>query len=467
MRRLWIVAGVVAAAGACGSPGAAQDGFAARYEALLVEGRTGDAGRLAEARFAEAPEDAAAGFALGLARFLGAVERLGQGLHRYGLASTYGNPAGLALGGGVPFLRVPIPENPAPEPVTYDGLRDVLERFVSDLALAEATLEAVPAATFELPLRVPMVRLDFDGDGTGSPDESVANLFLAVTGVDLLSPQWTDWAGRVEDGRVAPFGLDESEVPWLEAYCHLLSALAEFLLAHDWEPAFEETFHSAFPRGQLASSGLLDEDRRVLDALGPEPPSVELGQEGFEEWVNGPGGQAYLEWQERRGLSQWAGIADLIAFVHLMHWPVVEPDRMGAAREHLLSMVALSRENWRRILAETDDNREWVPGPQQTVLFDTVRITDETVAGWQMFLDEFEALLEGRRLIPHWRVAEGRGINLRRMFEEPTTFDPWLIAQGSAILPYLEDGETVSPETAFTILMLTEGGLLRYFVWFN
>jgi hypothetical protein len=162
-----------------------------------------------------------------------------------------------------------------------------------------------------------------------------------------------------------------------------------------------------------------------------------------------------------------AGIADLVAFVHLMRWPVAEPARMASAREHLLSMVALSRENWRRILAETDDNREWVPGPRQTVLFDNVRITDDTVAGWQMFLDAFEAVLEGERLLPHWRIAEGRGINLRRMFDEPRTFDPWLIAQGSAILPYLEDGETVSPDTAFTILMLTEGGLLGYFLWFN
>ena len=467
MTRIWTMAGAVALAGAFGSPGLAQEEFPARFEALLVEGRTAEAGRLAEARIAAAPEDAQAGFALGLARFLGAVEGLGQGLHRYGLASSYGNPATQALGGGVPFLRVPIPENPAPEPVTYDGLRDVLQRFVSDLALAEATLEAVPARTFELPLRVPMVRLDFDGNGTGGPDESVASLFLAVTGVNLVSPEWADWAGRVEDGGIAPFGLDESEVPWLRAYCHLLSALAEFLLAHDWESAFDHTFHAAFPAGQLASSGILAEDRRLLDALGPQPPRVEPGQEGFEEWVNGPDGQAYLEWQEGRGLSQWAGIADLVAFVHLMRWPVEEPERMAAVREHLLSMVALSRENWRRILAETDDSREWVPGPHQTVLFDTVRITDETVAGWQMFLDEFEALLEGRRLIPHWRIAEGRGINLRRMFEEPTTFDPWLIAQGSAILPYLEDGETVSPETAFTILMLTEGGLLGYFLWFN
>ena len=74
----------------------------------------------------------------------------------------------------------------------------------------------------------------------------------------------------------------------------------------------------------------------------------------------------------------------------------------------------------------------------------------EEVVGASVPAVEFEAVLEG---------GAGRGINLRRMFEAPGSFDPWLIAQGSAILPYLEDGETVSLETAFTILMPTEGGL--------
>jgi hypothetical protein len=452
--------------------GAAQDDIAARYEALLTEARIAEAAALAEARVAAAPEDAEAGFALGLAQFLGAVEGLGQGLHRYGLASTYDNPAGQALGGAVPFLRVPIPENPAPEPVTYEGLRAVLAEFVSDLAEAEQTLGQVPGSAFELPLRVPLVRLDLDGDGAGKPEETVGALFLAVTGVDLASPDWADWAGEVAEGSVPPMGLDHSDAPWLQAYCHLLSALAEFLLAHDWETAFDQTFHNAFPAGLMPSAGLAAEERRILETLGPEPPGYDweqngASQEGYFAWLDSPEGQARAAWEEGAGALEMAGIADLIAFAHLMRWPVAEPGRMGAAREHLLSMVALSRENWRRILEETDDNREWVPGPHQTVLFETVRITEETVAGWQMFLDEFEAVLEGRRLIPHWRVADGRGINLRRMFDEPGTFDPWLIAQGAAILPYLEDGETVSPETAFTILMLTEGGLLGYFVWFN
>ena len=462
----------VGAAMAWASEASAQDDFAARYEAFLTEARLAEAEALAEARLAAAPGDAQAGFALGLVRFLDAVEGLGQGLHRYGLASAYGNPVGQALGGGVPFLRVPIPENPSPEPVTYDGLRAVLQGFVTDLAEAERALGGVPAGEFELPLRVPLVRLDFDGDSEGAPGESVGALFLAVTGLDLVSAEWADWAGDVADGSLPPFGLDDSDVPWLQAYCHLLSALGEFLLAHDWETAFDQTFHNAFPASALPSSGLVAEARRIRAALGPEVQGYDWEKEGasYEDylaWTGTPEGQAFAARSAAAGAIEFGGIADLIAFAHLLRWPVVEPGRMGAAREHLLAMVSLSRENWRRILAETDDNREWVPGPRQTVLFDAVRITDETVAGWQMFLDEFEALLEGRRLIPHWRVAEGRGINLRRMFEEPATFDPWLIAQGAAILPYLEDGDTVSPETAFTILMLTEGGLLRYFVWFN
>jgi hypothetical protein len=463
MRLAW--AGVAVVAAALGGSASAQEDFAARFEALLVEGRIAAAADAAQAQLLVDPDDPEAGFALGLAQALSAVEGLGRGLHRHGLASTYGNPAAQAFGSGVPFLRLPVPENPSPEPVTYDGLRAVLGQFQSDLARAEGTLAAVAAAPFELPLRVPMIRLDFDGDGRGGPGESVGEVFLAVSGLDLMSPEWGAWAGAVAEGRVAPFGLDESDVPWLQAYCHLLSALGDFLLAHDWEAAFDATFHSAFPLS--LTSGLAAEDRRLRATLGAEPPHLDWDDEGFEEWASSPEAQAYWDWESRRGLSAMAGTVDLVAFLHLMRWPVVEPDRMAAAREHLLSMVSLSRENWRRILAETDDSREWVPGPHQTVLFDAMRITDETVAGWQMFLDEFEAVLDGARLIPHWRIAEGRGINLRRMFEEPTTFDPWLIAQGSAVLPYLEDGETVSPETAFTILMLTEGGLLRYFLWFN
>lgn len=446
--------------------------FAGDFDALLVEGKRDAAERLAAERIAAAPEDAAAHFALGLAEFLGAVEGLGQGLHRYGLANSYGNPSEIVLGGGLPFLRIPVPTNPAPEPVTYAGLRALLVEFTADLAVAEATLAAAPAKDFELPLRVPAIRLDMDGDGAGDAEGSIAALYLAVTGADF-SEEGREWGRLAASGKVAPMGIDQSEVPWLQAYCHLLSAVADIPLAYDWHEALEMTFHDAFPATRLPSSGLVDEEKRLLAQLGPEPPQFDVGDytgdwwERYRDWRDTPEGMARARWEEQSFAVRIAGLVDLGVFVHLMHWPVVKPERMAEAREHLLAMVALSRENWRRIEAETDDNREWLPGPKQTSLLPNLRVNDVVVYGWRRFLDELEAVLEGRTLLPHWRFAEGRGVNLRRFFDEPPTLDPILIAQGTSVLPYLEDGDTVSQDTVGGILNMLEAGPLGYFLWFN
>ena len=58
-------------------------------------------------------------------------------------------------------------------------------------------------------------------------------------------------------------------------------------------------------------------------------------------------------------------------------------------------------------------------------------------------------------------------MNLRRIFTEPRTFDIVLLIQGSAALPYLEDGEVTSEETWRRITQLLDGNLFRYTVWFN
>ncbi len=71
-------------------------------------------------------------------------------------------------------------------------------------------------------------------------------------------------------------------------------------------------------------------------------------------------------------------------------------------------------------------------------------VTQDQVDRGLIFLDDFEALLQGRKLLPHWRLAQG--INLRRVFLEPSTFDLTLWIQGSAAIPYLEDGELISTE---------------------
>ena len=63
-------------------------------------------------------------------------------------------------------------------------------------------------------------------------------------------------------------------------------------------------------------------------------------------------------------------------------------------------MVRLSRLSWKEILAETDDDREWVPAPKQTSrAIAALPVTQEIVDGWLAVLDDIDAVLDGRKLI--------------------------------------------------------------------
>jgi hypothetical protein len=455
----------LAAAAGCGGALASSEAIEA-VQRHLYAGDTAAAAAAARDRLARAPDDDPARFALGAVRFLQAVETLGRGLYRYGLRSDYGGDVGLGRYGlaGLPILRLPVPENPDPESVTYESLRALLADFVADLAAAEETLAGIAGRGIELPLNIGRIRLDLDGDGRASDDEALWRIFKRVAAVP-----WLDRAAA--DALLVDF--DDGDVPWLRAYCHLLMAIAEFPLAHDWRAAFETTFHGLFPEADLPSRALAGIEAAAiaeLAALGapPVPPACRdrtRCREEREAWLETPEGRRWQHMNDLRGRVEIAGLADLIAFVHLARWPVVEPARLRAVPAHLEAMVRLSRDSWARIAAESDDAGEWIPNPRQSGVLPRMRVTEERVAGWLAFLDEFEALLRGRKLLPHWRFEQG--INLRRLFEEPATFDLLLLVQGSAALPYLEDGEFTSGETWDRILEVFGGDFLRYFIWFN
>ena len=76
-------------------------------------------------------------------------------------------------------------------------------------------------------------------------------------------------------------------------------------------------------------------------------------------------------------------------------------------------------------------------------------------------------VLQGRKLLPHWRVKDGRGINLKKVFEEPRTFDLVLWAHGAAAMPYLEEGQLVTSETARSLNAVFQGRFLAFAVWFQ
>ena len=117
---------------------------------------------------------------------------------------------------------------------------------------------------------------------------------------------------------------------------------------------------------------------------------------------------------------------------------------------------------------ETDDDREWIPGPNQTGVIPHLPVTDDIRTGWLAFLDEMEAILAGKTLVPHWRVKDGRGINVRRVFTQPPErFDVVLWVTGADVLAYLEKGTVSKPATWERINRLFGGQFGLFAEWFD
>lgn len=403
---------------------AEQPPLAARF----LEGGGSEAGCDAlAAHLARNPGDDQARLGLGVLQFLRGVERLGQALHRHGGLGDNARNARI-----VPLLRLPVPANPTPAETTYGDVRGMIEAFVADLAAAEKTLAAIRDPDVSLPLRFGLVRLDLDGDGKAGEAEALWRLHAALTG----QPQGRYIGGEFirptdAEQRAAAEGLvlrlDRGDVFWLQGYCHLLSAIGEWALAHDMQSSFGDlaSYLFARPRGQAL----------------PEAIFVDS-----DNWC--------------------APYADFFASVS-KPWPVVEPERMRSSLGHLEEVVRLSRETWRAIEAETDDAGEWIPNANQTGTFPDTQVTAEMIAGWKEFLDEAEAILAGRRLVPHWRLAKGRGVNLRRVFLEPRPLDLVRWVQGSAAVPYIEEGTCSAPDTWWRLQRTFRGNFIGFAIWFN
>src|SRR5437763_11254576 len=104
-------------------------------------------------------------------------------------------------------------------------------------------------------------------------------------------------------------------------------------------------------------------------------------------------------------------------------------------------MLGQAKEMWKHIQAETDDDNEWIPNPKQSGVLG-VKVTQDMIDTWLATLDEAEQVLHGKKLVPFWRgTQKDRGVNVRRAFTEPRTFDPVLWFQGTTAAPYLEKGE--------------------------
>ncbi|MER9428645.1 hypothetical protein [Mesorhizobium sp. M0408] len=416
MRFFRLMAGAIVLVLPLSSAGAAAPEAAALFEAKIVAERDSALAALEAA----APGDPAAAYAAGAGEFFTALEILASGLHRHGFDS----PQSFML----PLMRLPVPDNANPEPLAYEQFRAILVAFRDRLEKSAATLGSVPAdADIGMVIDLTRLGIDLNEDGTIAPDESAAAIMASLS------------RGGGAPDAAAPaliFRFDRADGYWLQGYAEFLMAQADFWLAHDFRNTFDGSFHMLFPRAKLP----------LQDTLVP-----------LDGGTNG--GILTSEWR----------LADFISLVHLINWQVVEPERRQAARRHLMEMIRLSREDWRAIRAETDNDREWLPGPQQKGAspLTGLEVGEQQVQAWLAALDMAEDLLEGRTLLPHFRIAD-KGINMKRFFDEPKTFDLVLSITGPAIAPYLERGKILTSEEFNQIQRQFGGaGFLTFALWFN
>jgi hypothetical protein len=397
---------------------------------------------------AVAAGEADAQLAAGMLQFVRSFELLSQALYRHGLVAPDTGPLG-------PMLTTPIPINENPEPFDYEGVRGVLEEFVasldqaSDLLLASSEGIGDEVVVID-PLRF---RIDIDGDGVGGDYETLANIFATQGMIDPVpmepttprpeeEPQvrdklsseipttttdTTDETGP--EGEDTTIGFDRADAIWLAGYSQILASQADFLLAHDFSGFVNALFHRLFPHA------------------------------GFPMQDYAEGGMIMMDPQTD------TAIADAIAGIHTLNWPVIDSERLAGVLERAKRVTDLSRQNWEAILAETDDNRELVPSPSQTALGPEGTITQEMVDAWLATLDTVDQILAGELLIPHWRFSWG--FDLNAYFTTADHTDLVMLMTGYDAIPFIKDGPIADAESFAEANRVFGDSLIGYAFWFN
>jgi hypothetical protein len=301
---------------------------------------------------------------------------------------------------------------------TASALAEVLDQFYMDMQKANYSLNKVSRGGFNVPLDLANIRLDINNNMQHEESESFRQIYLSYN--RRASTQF-------KKGESFIVNFDTGDAAWLQGYTHLLMAITDTLLAHDGSKVFEYTAHLFFPNVETQMGELL---RSHLNS------------------------GMYMTW------------VDLFIGVHVMNMEVTDPARLKRAHFHLLKTIDTSRKMWKLIETETDNLNEWIPNPNQESV-NGVRISEEMITGWMDFLSEFEAILRGDKLIPHWRFKGDKGVNLKKVMFEPRPLDLFLWIQGSAAIPYLESGNLSSSQDWRRITRVFGGNFIGFAIWVN
>ena len=313
----------------------------------------------------------------------------------------------------LPGMRNALPANPD---AVFDPafLETAMTEALEHLARAEASLER--ATGHELAVEFPLDAIWFDVNANGTREGWESGLAVMA---DLNASPTPDFDGLIR--------FDAADAHWLKAYVHVMSGMAEMTLATDPTPAIRTVYES----------------RREMDALG-----------------------------QVEGMFLDNETIDTIAAVLLTLRGTPDRSRTQAAHAHFKTMIAENRAFWAAVMEETDNDREWLPNPQQSSAFGVV-VDEEMAAGWQAVLAEIEAVLNGDALVPYWRLANtfgaetGVGVNVAKFLQDPGDMDIILWLHGAGAAPYLERGKLAQLDAWERFARMTGGDSLMFAAWFN
>ena len=392
-------------------------------EPYLITGKLSDGQTALEKHLAANPNDDQARFGLGVLQFMQSVEHLSQSWYQFGINENLRQVA---------FFRLPVPDNPNPKQVTYQDVRSVFQQMIEYLDASDQSLAQVKSKNVKLPLHLFQLHFDVDQNGVLTPEEDLTEVYTQYFGRDFAK-------GRLKlDEAVVVF--DYADVQWLQGYTHLIRSMCEAILAYDEKPLWDVVSHRVFKQPEFQYKFIEEE-------------YTEAQQDG----------------KRRRTIwdDQFA-IVDAIAGIHNLNFKLSEPARLKRAHEHLKQTIKHSRRMWQSVMAETDDDREWIPNPTQTSVVSLTQISREMVSTWDDFLEEVEAILDGKKLLPFWRGTDKtRGVNLRKVMHEPRDLDVILWIHGSAAVPFLENGKVTDRDTWNRFQRVYNGQLFTFAFWFN
>ncbi len=373
-------------------------------------GRTGLAAVEARLSALAAPSDEER-FTLGGVRFLRAVEISFQDRWRAGLTDNTGM---------IPFLRLPIPPNPAPDAFRPALIVEMFAKAGDKLDQARATLVAIPETSgFGAEIALDDLWFDVNGNGAREPEETLVRVLgSTLAGADTGGPAGAPPAPTIR--------FDAADAAWLAAYADMLAAFCDLVRAYDpTEPV----------------TRVLDA-RAAMAKLGPPEGNLIFGAPRVPDEF------------------------DLIAMVLAALDQQPDKARMAAMQSHLLDMIAQNRAFWTRVARETDNDREWLPNATQVSVLG-IAVPPEAGPLWLAVLDEMEAVLNGQKLIPFWRAGPPAGINLAKVFADPRPMDLAGWIQGWAVVPYLEAGSLASPATLDAFDEAVSGESMLFALYFN